>query len=602
MTEALFVQLILDKKVLKSIKKKLKESEEQEVIKGYPYFTFKALEALFETIEKTIQEEFPIEKLALARLDTKGKPTTEDELDLEHFKLDEDYENILKPLAEALFNDSKFSSLQFEDKVEYLENTVFPVYQKSTGLDALHLPVLPEFPDEDFMACPIPFYENHVQPTNFEENPDITEGVDTSLEVNPEQGIHGDGAVEETPHFAQHESVEEVPHENEDNLHHKDVDKESHNSPREPVGTDAHVTARNTKEVKNIFSPVSLTLFDQVSFQTLEAYHPRFVENELARERASLNQEIKGLDLELQTLQQNIFVNKQKQLEKEGNLKLQDLLASKDQRGALKVIVMHEGQAQFSKDLQLLRQEKLSEKQFQLEEAKLAYERQVAEIHSTFEKTVRVDEEALRKRTFETLEENYRRTYRQETERLNQLLLEEKRRLQDEQNQVMTQLLEKVSQLVRTKDEVLREIYHERLSQREEGLRAQHLEAKREKQAQDKLDAVQHLTIQVEELKEQVAHPQEKDVPQDVFGKPPDSEGLVSQKPTHVEDYVDQTPHKDGAQDEYEQDVHLSSGEGKASNVKNKGWRANLSAAAVIFLLVSVTMAGSFFLFNTLTF
>jgi hypothetical protein len=602
MTETLFVQLTLDKKVLKSLKKKLKESEEQEIIKGYPYFTFKALETLFGKLKKIFQEEFPVERVALARLDAKGKPTTEDELDMEHFKLDEDYENILKPLSEALFNDSKFSSLQFEDKIDYLENTVFPVYQESTELDALHLPVLPEFLDEDFMACPIPFYENHVQSMNFEENQDIPEVVDVSTEVNSEQEDYGDEDVGKAPHPLQHEAMDNESHKNVDKHQHNHEEEDKYKYPHEYVDRGSNVPNRNTEGVRNSLSPISLTLFDQISFQTLEAYHPRFVENELARERVSLNQEIKRLDHELQALQQNIFANKQKQLEKECNLKLQTLLASKDQRGGLKVAIMHDGQVQFSKDLRLLRQEKLSEKQFQLEEAKLAYERQVAEIHSTFDKAVRVDEEALKKRTFETLEENYRRTYRQETERLNHLLFEEKRRLQDEQNQVMTQLLETVSQMVHNKDEALREIYHERLSQREEELRSQHLEAKREKQAQDKLEAVQHLTLQVEEFKEQMAQPQEKGIPQGVFGKPPDSEGFVSQKVTSMGDYVDQTPYKDVAQDEYEQDVHQSSEEGKSSSVKSKNWRSNLGTAAVIFLLVSVTMAGSFFLFNTLTF
>lgn len=118
LTDSFFVQVDLGKANTKEIKKKWKAQKETQLLKHYPYLTFSETEQLFESLyEKGIT----LDSLSIARLDEKGKPTIENEVGVSYFTLDDEYENLLKVFSEALFNDPRYISLKFEQKIDYLE-------------------------------------------------------------------------------------------------------------------------------------------------------------------------------------------------------------------------------------------------------------------------------------------------------------------------------------------------------------------------------------------------------------------------------------------------------------------------------------------------
>ncbi|MCP9125463.1 hypothetical protein MK435_02445 [Streptococcus oralis] len=119
----------------------------QPISKSLPYLTFHQAELLFGEL-KQMYGQFQLKKVAIAHLEGKNV-VTEGEVYASPFLITEDYENLLLPLIQAILTRSEFANYSYQEKREYFENQIYPVYKQSMGLSDSSLPL---FPAEGEMA------------------------------------------------------------------------------------------------------------------------------------------------------------------------------------------------------------------------------------------------------------------------------------------------------------------------------------------------------------------------------------------------------------------------------------------------------------------
>jgi hypothetical protein len=113
----------------------------QPISKSLPYLTFQQAELLFREL-KQIYSQFQLKKVAIAHLEGKSV-VTEGEVYASPFLITEDYENLLLPLIQAILTRSEFANYSYQEKREYFENQIYPVYKQSMGLSDSSLPTFP---------------------------------------------------------------------------------------------------------------------------------------------------------------------------------------------------------------------------------------------------------------------------------------------------------------------------------------------------------------------------------------------------------------------------------------------------------------------------
>ncbi|MFD2254417.1 hypothetical protein ACFSJM_08700 [Lactococcus formosensis subsp. bovis] len=494
LTDSFFVQVDLGKTNTKEIKKKWKAQKATQLLKRYPYLTFSETEQLFESL---YEKEITLDSLSIARLDEKGKPTTENEVGVSYFTLDDEYENLLKVFSEALFNDSRYVSLKFEQKIDYLENSIFPAYQKSTGCDDTHFPLLPEVPEDDFMECPVPFYDPSVNSSSTNETVDEAETTNGELDVVAEESKP---EIEENNVIDVDKSVQKNKHEN--IVTH--IDKEQYESQSHDV-VEKQVVPKKTLNQNNNEIPqiLSLTYFEVQKPKQLEAFDIEYVSNELEKIKLTLNQKIKILDKGLQEEQCKIYMAKKQKLDEEKNLSLSNWIQAHDQRSQLKFKFVAEGQEELKELEEDLVAAKEKEKTFELEEARLAYERKIAEIQNKFQKSIQTGLDELRKETSVRITSRYQSEYLAKTEELQNNLNQEELLIDEKNNQILMDLFQKVKKIVQDKDHNLQKLYQKELEVQSQELGKIHLVALREKKEQDKINSLQNFQEEVKQVKAQ---------------------------------------------------------------------------------------------------
>lgn len=113
----------------------------QLISKSLPYLTFQQAELLFREL-KQMYGQFQLKKVAIAHLEGKSV-VTEGEVYASPFLITEDYENLLLPLIQAILTRSEFANYSYQEKREYFENQIYPVYKQSMGLSNSSLPLFP---------------------------------------------------------------------------------------------------------------------------------------------------------------------------------------------------------------------------------------------------------------------------------------------------------------------------------------------------------------------------------------------------------------------------------------------------------------------------
>ena len=113
----------------------------QPISKSLPYLTFHQAELLFRELKQAYGQ-FQLKKVAIAHLEGKTV-VTEGEVYASPFLITEDYENLLLPLIQAILTRSEFVNYSYQEKREYFENQIYPVYKQSLGLSDSSLPLFP---------------------------------------------------------------------------------------------------------------------------------------------------------------------------------------------------------------------------------------------------------------------------------------------------------------------------------------------------------------------------------------------------------------------------------------------------------------------------
>lgn len=489
-TDPFFVQLDLGKANVKSIKKKWKEQKETQILKRYPYLTFLEVENLFESLyEKGIT----IDSLSIARLDEKGKPTIQNEVGVAYFTLDDEYENLLRVFSEALFNDSRYASLKFEQKIDYLNNSIFPAYQDSTGCDEAHLPLLPEVPEYDFMECPVPFYDSSINVAPVHEKVEKLEEV-TSSETEENQLM-----VQQNKDISAFEK--EVDKDKQDNVG-DHVHKQEHESQPQTIAENKQLTTEKVNYKTESYGILPLTYFEYQAPKQVEAYHPEYVQNELSKIKISINKKIKALDNDLQEEQHIIYSSKKKQLEIEKNKILQEWLKANDTRSQIKPQIIAECQEQLRILERDLIEGKEKEKDFKLEEARLVYERKIGEIKNNYQKEVQSHLKILREESSSQFDTRYQAEYLAKSEELQKALNQEEELLDDKNNQVLKEITEKVQKIIVNKDRNLQKLYQAELVNQANDLEKIHKLAMVEKRELDKEETILNFQEEVKQVKE----------------------------------------------------------------------------------------------------
>ena len=113
----------------------------QPIAKSLPYLTFHQAELLFRELKQAYGQ-FQLKKVAIAHLEGKSV-VKEGEVYASPFLITEDYENLLLPLIQAILTRSEFANYSYQEKREYFENQIYPIYKQSLGLSDSSLPLFP---------------------------------------------------------------------------------------------------------------------------------------------------------------------------------------------------------------------------------------------------------------------------------------------------------------------------------------------------------------------------------------------------------------------------------------------------------------------------
>ena len=124
----------------------------QPIAKSLPYLTFQQAELLFREL-KQVYGRLQLKKVAIAHLEGKSV-VTEGEVYASPFLITEDYENLLLPLIQAILTRSEFGNYSYQEKREYFENQIYPVYKQSLGLSDSSLPLFPAEGETEAVSQP----------------------------------------------------------------------------------------------------------------------------------------------------------------------------------------------------------------------------------------------------------------------------------------------------------------------------------------------------------------------------------------------------------------------------------------------------------------
>ncbi len=102
----------------------------QPISKSLPYLTFQQAELLFKELKQAYGR-FQLKKVAIAHMEGKNV-VTEGEVYASPFLITEDYENLLLPLIQAILTRSEFANYSYQEKREYFENQIYPVYKQDS--------------------------------------------------------------------------------------------------------------------------------------------------------------------------------------------------------------------------------------------------------------------------------------------------------------------------------------------------------------------------------------------------------------------------------------------------------------------------------------
>lgn len=106
-----------------------------------PYVTFLQAELLFKSLQDAYGQ-LQLNRVAICHLEGK-EVVSEGEVFASPFVIDENYQNLLLPLIQAILTDPEFQSYTYTEKREYFVNQIYPAYKVSLGIQESSLPLFP---------------------------------------------------------------------------------------------------------------------------------------------------------------------------------------------------------------------------------------------------------------------------------------------------------------------------------------------------------------------------------------------------------------------------------------------------------------------------
>lgn len=106
-----------------------------------PYLNFYQAENLFQALKETYGS-FRLKEVAITHLEAK-EAVTEGEVFASPFIIDGSYQNLLLPLIESILKNPAFANYSYQEKREYFENQLYPIYKDSLGVSDSSLPIFP---------------------------------------------------------------------------------------------------------------------------------------------------------------------------------------------------------------------------------------------------------------------------------------------------------------------------------------------------------------------------------------------------------------------------------------------------------------------------
>lgn len=106
-----------------------------------PYVTFRQAELLFQALQDAYGQ-LQLNRVAICHLEGK-EVVSEGEVFASPFVIDENYQNLLLPLIQAILTDPEFQSYTYTEKREYFVNQIYPAYKVSLGIQESSLPLFP---------------------------------------------------------------------------------------------------------------------------------------------------------------------------------------------------------------------------------------------------------------------------------------------------------------------------------------------------------------------------------------------------------------------------------------------------------------------------
>lgn len=493
----------------------LSTTKEAPVSETLPYVNFFDGEGLFQLIKSELVEQrgepFVIEKLEIVYRESDQSFSTEDELFVSPLEISKSYINLMQVMVESMFNNEAFEEYSYEQKCAYFEGSssgdetqegLFETYLAVTNVSRDLLPVLPKEEELDgsfykavlsgkkkqFSDLPPTNTMPQIQPEEQAEKP-VSE---TSAQEMPVKEPQRDTAPESSP-MPTNPPVPVLP-----TKRSFTTETETH----EPTSTNMSHVGSRVRRLENQVLNTPLTGFSedmgsglmtetvgfcsfpkfdvsaQGTVQEVLPYQEHFVEVELTKKKAAMNQELAVKEQLNHQIARQSIEHQLTALETEREQELSVWLENEDKRATVPQTVLEEVVA-------LHKNEWVTETtQFQAEQDQLfaeearKYQEAVARIQAETRRKEQVLAKQLQEKYTHQADQLCQDRYLNETDRLQRHLSEQRMQLALDKEQLAERLHQQCTLVGQKLGQDLFASYQAQLAYEEQVLRQTHNEAK----------------------------------------------------------------------------------------------------------------------------
>lgn len=404
-----------------------------------PYLTFLQAETLFLKLKENFidtgkRQSISIESLNIAHRENGTPPDTEGEVFAEPFVIDENYENLLKPLVESICLNPFFDDYSYDQKRNYFLDSIYPSYLASLKCTDS---VLPIFPSEEEIASghlniKIPFMqprfnedpikkENYPNPKMEEEIPQTELPSEEAIRESnklPEETVSDNYSPESFDTFESNSYFNtpgyfETPQDDSEDVsykEHRDGIEQNH-------VVNPNFGATTTAEVK--FPRFMEYSFDKDFY---EPFEKEYVPWKLNQKKAALNVEIESKEQLNARVANKALNQKISNFENEELEKIRQVVLQADKRSNLKEQILLSAKRLEKEEVENRLEELDTNLNIALEEAKRRYEEAIKNINNQYNNSVKQLKAECRQKYLNDAQKDYQTKYYEETARLQNLL------------------------------------------------------------------------------------------------------------------------------------------------------------------------------------